>query len=171
MCSRLERGWWADARAQAVALPWPKSARAGALWGWRLIFDCSLEDPVVSDLGKAWREQMQESVNFRGQIAVGCSDERSDTSLNLPVPGRDQCAPISYASDGQRSCLPTQRRPSRYCWRDYYDNLPDRLAARWLGASAGALSPTGSGCRNLALSGVYEQASPLFPTLTLIPFC
>jgi hypothetical protein len=30
----------------------------------------------------------------------------------------------------------------------------------WLGASAGALSLRGSGCRNLALPGVYEQASP-----------
>jgi hypothetical protein len=34
----------------------------------------------------------------------------------------------------------------------------------WLGASAGALSLRGSGCRNLALPGVYEQASTLFPT-------
>ena len=32
-----------------------------------------------------------------------------------------------------------------------------------LGASAGALSLRGSGCRNLALPGVYEQASTLFP--------
>jgi hypothetical protein len=30
----------------------------------------------------------------------------------------------------------------------------------WLGASAGALSLPGSGCRNLALPGVYEQALP-----------
>jgi hypothetical protein len=30
----------------------------------------------------------------------------------------------------------------------------------WLGASAGALSLRGSGCRNLALPGVYEQALP-----------
>ena len=35
----------------------------------------------------------------------------------------------------------------------------------WLGASAGALSLRGSGCRNLALPGVYEQASTLFPAL------
>jgi hypothetical protein len=32
----------------------------------------------------------------------------------------------------------------------------------WLGASAGALPLRGSGCRNLALPGVYEQASTLF---------
>ncbi len=32
-----------------------------------------------------------------------------------------------------------------------------------LGASAGALSLRDSGCRNLALPGVYEQASTLFP--------
>ena len=32
----------------------------------------------------------------------------------------------------------------------------------WLGASAGALALRGSGCRNLALPGVYEQASTLF---------
>jgi hypothetical protein len=32
----------------------------------------------------------------------------------------------------------------------------------WLGASAGALPLRGSGCRNLALPGVYQQASTLF---------
>ena len=35
-------------------------------------------------------------------------------------------------------------------------------AGLWLGASAGALPLRGSGCRNLALPGVYEQASTLF---------
>jgi len=30
----------------------------------------------------------------------------------------------------------------------------------WLGASAGAVALRGSGCRNLALPGVYEQALP-----------
>jgi hypothetical protein len=36
----------------------------------------------------------------------------------------------------------------------------------WLSASAGALPFWGSGCRNLALRGVYEQALPLFSALT-----
>ena len=39
-----------------------------------------------------------------------------------------------------------------------------------LGASAGALSLRGSGCRNLALLGVYEQALTPFPVLLLISF-
>jgi hypothetical protein len=34
----------------------------------------------------------------------------------------------------------------------------------WLGASAGAVPLRGSGCRNLALPGVYEQAYPLLTT-------
>jgi hypothetical protein len=32
----------------------------------------------------------------------------------------------------------------------------------WLSASAGAVPLRGSGCRNLALPGVYEQALPHF---------
>ena len=38
-------------------------------------------------------------------------------------------------------------------------------------APAPELCPSGSGCRYLALPGVYEQASSLFPTLTQSPFC
>jgi hypothetical protein len=55
----------------------------------------------------AWRF---ESVKFRGQIAVGCSDERSDTSLNLPVPGRDQCgeSPVFSLSNPAGLGLPPE---------------------------------------------------------------
>jgi hypothetical protein len=44
----------------------------------------------------------------------------------------------------------------------------------WLGASAGALPLRGSGCRNLALPGVCEQALPTFNNNrnrgTIIPY-
>jgi hypothetical protein len=36
----------------------------------------------------------------------------------------------------------------------------------WLSASAGAVPLRGSGCRNLALPGVYEQALPPLLTTT-----
>ena len=38
----------------------------------------------------------------------------------------------------------------------------------WLGASAGALSLRGSGCRNLALPGVYEKALPFSQLISFL---
>ena len=40
----------------------------------------------------------------------------------------------------------------------------------WLGASAGAVPLRGSGCRNLALPGIYEQALTPFPAIISISF-